>query len=39
MAVSSVYQREIVEANCFLRQPYFDQVVDKIIANIVDGDW
>ena len=25
--------------NCFLRQPYFDQVVDKIIANIVDGDW
>ena len=25
--------------NCFLRQPYFDQVVDKIIANIIDGDW
>ena len=25
--------------NCFLRQPYFDQVVDKIIANIVDGDF
>ena len=25
--------------NCFLRQPFFDQVVDKIIANIVDGDW
>ena len=25
--------------NCFLRQPYFDQVVEKIIANIVDGDF
>lgn len=25
--------------NCFLRQPYFDKVVDKIIANIVDADW
>ncbi len=25
--------------NCFLRQPYFDQVVDKVIATIVDGDW
>lgn len=25
--------------NCFLRQPYFDQVVDKVIANIVDGNW
>ncbi len=25
--------------NCFLRQPYFDQVVDKVIANIVDGDF
>ena len=25
--------------NCFLRQPYFDQVVDKIIANIIDGDF
>ena len=25
--------------NCFLRNPYFDQVVDKVIANIIDGDW
>ena len=25
--------------NCFLRQPYFDQVIDEIIANIIDGDW
>ena len=25
--------------NCFLRQPYFDQVVDRIIATIVDGNW
>jgi len=25
--------------NCFLRQPYFDQVVDKVIVNIVDGNW
>ena len=25
--------------NCFLHQPYFDQVVDKVIANIVDGDF
>lgn len=29
MAVTQVYQREIVE----------DQVVDRIIANVVDGDW
>ena len=32
--VSDVVSRR----NCFLRQPYFDQVVDKIVANIVDGD-
>ena len=25
--------------NCFLRQPYFDQVIDRIIATIVDGEW
>ena len=25
--------------NCFLRQPYFDHVIDRIVANIVDGDW
>ena len=25
--------------NCFLRQPYFDQVVDRIISIVIDGDW
>lgn len=25
--------------NCFLRQPYFDQVIDRIVSTIVDGDW
>ena len=25
--------------NCFLRQPFFDDVVDHIIANIIDGVW
>ena len=25
--------------NCFLRQPYFDRVIDRIVATIVDGDW
>lgn len=25
--------------NCFLRQPYFDQVIDKIIGTIIDGDF
>ena len=25
--------------NCFLRQPYFDEVVDKIISNVIDGDF
>ena len=29
----------IAHHNCFLRQPFFDDVVDRIIANIVDGDW
>lgn len=29
----------VARHNCFLRQPYFDQVVDKVIANIVDGDF
>ena len=29
----------IAHHNCFLRQPFFDDVVDCIIANIVDGDW
>lgn len=25
--------------NCFLRQPYFDQVIDRIIGTIIDGDF
>ena len=25
--------------NCFSRQPFFDNVVDKIVANIIDGAW
>jgi hypothetical protein len=29
----------IARHNCFLRQPYFDQVIDRIIGTIVDGDW
>ena len=29
----------IAHHNCFVRQPFFDNVVDRIIANIVDGDW
>ena len=29
----------IAHHNCFVRLPFFDNVVDRIIANIVDGDW
>jgi hypothetical protein len=29
----------ITHHNCFLRQPFFDEVIDRIIANIVDGEW
>ena len=29
----------ILRHNCFLRQPYFDQVIEKVIANIIVGDW
>lgn len=25
--------------NCFLRQPYFDKVIDRVIGTIVDGDF
>lgn len=25
--------------NCFLRKPHFDYVIDKVIANIIDGGW
>ena len=29
----------ISQHNCFLRQPYFDNVIDRIISVIIDGDW
>ncbi len=29
----------ITRHNCFLRLPYFDQVVDRIIGTIIDGDF
>ena len=29
----------IARHNCFLRQPFFDQVIDRIIGTIIDGDW
>ena len=29
----------ITRHNCYLRQPYFDQVVDRIVSIVVDGDW
>ena len=29
----------IARHNSFLRQPYFDHIVDRITAVIVDGDW
>ena len=29
----------IAHHNCFVRQPFFDHVVNRVIANIVDGDW
>ena len=25
--------------NCFLRKPYFNFVIDKIVSNIVNGEW
>ena len=25
--------------NCFLRQPFFDDVFNQIVANIIDGVW
>jgi hypothetical protein len=25
--------------NCFIRQPFFDKVIDQIIRNVVDADW
>ena len=25
--------------NCFLRQPYFDRVIDRIVSVVVDGEW
>ena len=29
----------IAHHNCFLRTPYFDNVVERVVANIIDGDW
>lgn len=29
----------IARHNCFLRQPYFYHIVERITAVIVDGDW
>lgn len=29
----------ITRHNCFLLKPYFDHVIDKVVANIVDGNW
>lgn len=29
----------ITRHNCFLRQPYFDKVINRIIGTIVDGDF
>ena len=29
----------LAHRNCFLRQPFFDNVVNKIVANIIDGAW
>ena len=39
--IVSMFNTEDVIAHhsCFLRQPFFDEVVDRIVANIVDGDW
>ncbi len=28
----------IAHYNCFKRQPFFDNVVDRIIANVIDGE-
>ena len=29
----------LAHRNCFLRQPFFDNVVNKIVDNIIDGAW
>lgn len=29
----------IAHRKCFLRQPYFDHVINRIVATIVEGDW
>ena len=29
----------IARHNCFLRKQYFDYVIDKVVSNIIDGDW
>ena len=29
----------ITRHNCFLLKSFFDDVIDKVVSNIVDGDW
>lgn len=29
----------ICRHNCFLLKPYFDYVINKVVSNIVDGNW
>ena len=38
--VNPFNEKDIVSHfNCFLLKQHFDQVVDKVIANIIDGEW
>lgn len=42
MAIGRVHQREIVEVPFTLPDgqiPYFNDVVNRIVANIIDGAW
>ena len=39
MALTPVNYREIVNYRYFVRQPFFENVIDRIFANIIDGDW
>lgn len=29
----------ITRHNCFLLKPYFDFVINKVVTNIIDGNW
>ena len=29
----------ITRHNCFLLKPFFDYVIDKVVSNIIDGNW